>query len=499
MYDFFGQSQRERLYQYENLKVLLYNTMMVREDIVGISVYDAENNKIIGTGKEMDFLMKFKDMNQFTYSDVIRPNSSSPTSYYWVSYPVYDIKNGNYDKKSGIIRMILKTDRISSNLKEIAITENQQIYLLDKRNMVIASEGGSDYIQLDTELLADRKNSYVTIKTQEETGWQIISVIPADELYSGMPIVRGAILVIYLMTLAGMLALLCFCYYIVIRPIRKIDFFVKNSTAYPNKRLEVKGKNEISVLTDNLNRMLDERDRTGEELRQAQRVLYETELAKQQIQVLAYRNQINPHFLYNTFECIRAMALYYDADEIAEISMALSKIFRFAIKGENIVKVEDEIANIREYAKIIHYRFRGRIEIQIESEMDTRNKSVIKLILQPIVENSVFHGLEQKLDEGKVTVRTKCLEEGRLLLEVEDNGCGIEEEKLKKMWYKMKRQSLHHSQNKQSIGLANIYHRLRLFYGENAEFLIESELNKGTRVKIIVPDKVSGREDIAHV
>ena len=114
------------------------------------------------------------------------------------------------------------------------------------------------------------------------------------------------------------------------------------------------GTDEISILVDNLNHMLDEKDEMSEKLRHAQRDLYETELSKQQMQVLAYRNQINPHFLYNTFECIRAMALYYDADEIAEITMALSRIFPlWLLKAHNIVTVEEEIANIREYAKII--------------------------------------------------------------------------------------------------------------------------------------------------
>ena len=148
---------------------------------------------------------------------------------------------------------------------------------------------------------------------------------------------------------------------------------MRHSAASSTERLEgFDGTDEISILVDNLNHMLDEKDEMSEKLRHAQRDLYETELSKQQMQVLAYRNQINPHFLYNTFECIRAMALYYDADEIAEITMALSRIFRYAIKGHNIVTVEEEIANIREYAKIIFYRFGGRIQVGIEVEEEAK-------------------------------------------------------------------------------------------------------------------------------
>ena len=245
--------------------------------------------------------------------------------------------------------------------------------------------------------------------------------------------------------------------------------------------------------------MLNEKDEISEKLRHSQRVLYETELAKQQMQVLAYRNQINPHFLYNTFECIRAMALYYDADEIAEITMALSKIFRYAIKGENIVTVEDEISNIREYAKIIHYRFGGRIRIELDVEDSAKKREMIKLIVQPIVENSVFHGLEQKMEEGHVVVHVKSRGAEGLELEVIDDGCGMEKSKVEKVMYQIKRQSLHRSSQKDSIGLANIYHRLWLFYGERADFRLESQPGKGTRVRIFIPGTLKEEEEMTDV
>ena len=231
----------------------------------------------------------------------------------------------------------------------------------------------------------------------------------------------------------------------------------------------------------------------SEKLRHAQRDLYETELAKQQMQVLAYRNQINPHFLYNTFECIRAMALYYDADEIAEITMALSRIFRYSIKGNNIVTVEEEMANIREYAKIIFYRFGGRIQVAIEVEEEAKKRNMLKLIIQPVVENSIFHGLEQKLDNGLVTVHARVDENDMLEVEVKDDGCGMEQEQVDQLLYQIKRQSLHRSSQKDSIGLANICHRLGLFYGDKADFTIESSPGKGTRVIIRIPRETEER------
>ena len=338
------------------------------------------------------------------------------------------------------------------------------------------------------------KNSLVQTVDQEETSWRIVSVIPVREIYSGLSIVHTSIFLVMTIAFLGLSLLLYFCYFIIIRPIRRVDAFVRHSAASSTERLEgFDGTDEISILVDNLNHMLDEKDEMSEKLRHAQRDLYETELSKQQMQVLAYRNQINPHFLYNTFECIRAMALYYDADEIAEITMALSRIFRYAIKGHNIVTVEEEIANIREYAKIIFYRFGGRIQVGIEVEEEAKKRNMLKLIIQPVVENSIFHGLEQKLDNGLVTVHARVDENDMLEVEVKDDGCGMEQEQVDQLLYQIKRQSLHRSSQKDSIGLANICHRLGLFYGDKAGFTIESSPGKGTRVIIKIPRETEER------
>lgn len=487
-YDYFMQSGVERLNNRESLVSLLSNMMMIQNDIAGVALYDSNMNKLADVGKNFEVFARVKLEKKMAYSDVFRPNSSSE-AYFMVSYPIYDLLNGNYDRQLGMVVVLMRAEKFSSYMEDTAITENEKLYLLDSNNMIIAGSGEWEYRKLEERELLTTRENYVSVIGQKETGWKVVSIIPSDELYSGMSIVRTSILVIYLIMTGGLILLLVFCYFIVLRPIRRVDVFVKNSVVNPMQRLKVTGKDEISILSENLNHMLDEKDEMGEKLRQSQRILYETELAKQQMQVLAYRNQINPHFLYNTFECIRAMALYYDADEIAEITMALSKIFRYAIKGENIVTVNEEIANIREYARIIHYRFGGKIRVEIDVEEAAGKREMIKLILQPMVENSIFHGLEQKLDDGTVRVSAKCTDTGRLELVVEDDGCGMEQEQVDKLLYQMRRQSLNRSSAKDSIGLANIYQRLMLFYGNKAIFRIKSSPGVGTRMEIVIPNE----------
>lgn len=494
-YNYFTQDNLSRITNYDDLVSILANTMMIQDDIAGISMYDSKMNKIAGSGKNFEQFKKVNLVKEISFSNIFRANSTSE-SYYMVSYPVYDLKNQNYDKQIGMIVFLMKTNKFSTYLEDAQITENSQVYLLDTKNAIIACEGNNKADILLEERMKNNKEFYVKIVDQKDTGWRIVSIIPSKELYSGMDIVKSEIFTTYMVTFLTFSLLTYFCYLLILRPLHKVDLFIKRSAEFPFERVKISGTNEIGMLADNLNHMLDERDSMNEKLRQSQRVIYETELAKKQMQVLAYRNQINPHFLYNTFDCIRAMALYYEIDDIAELTMALSKVFRYAVKGENVVMIGEEVNYIKEYAKIINYRFAGKIQIEIDMEEKVQSKSVIKLILQPIVENSVFHGLEQKLENGRVKVKIGAIPDGRLKFVISDNGCGIEKEKIDKILYQMKRYSLSRSSENDSIGLINIYQRLRLFYGDDMDFSIESTVGIGTTVTIIVLDQVGtgGRE-----
>ena len=175
--------------------------------------------------------------------------------------------------------------------------------------------------------------------------------------------------------------------------------------------------------------MLDEKEILQNNVQQFQKKMYEMELSKKKIQILAYRNQINPHFLYNTLDCIRAMALYYDKEDIAEITMSLSELFRYGVRGDNVVLVEEELNHVKEYARIIDYRFAGNIRVHIQTDKAVKKKKMIKLLLQPLVENAVFHGVEKNLNGGDVFVNVELTDEGLLRFCVEDNGCGMSEER----------------------------------------------------------------------
>ena len=181
---------------------------------------------------------------------------------------------------------------------------------------------------------------------------------------------------------------------------------------------------------------------------------------------------------------MRDMALIKDEDSIAEMAMCLSDIFRYAVKGSNIVTIRDEVSYIEKYARIIEYRFMGKIMIRTDIDESVMDKPIIRFFLQPLVENSVFHGLESKMDSGTVDVKVELVND-RLELTVKDDGCGMDEETLEKL-----RNMIKNPRENSGIGLSNIVQRLKLFYGDDYSMTVDSEMDEGTEIHISVPDHI---------
>ena len=485
-YDYFTMDPVARVMVSEDLSEIFSNTVLLESDIAGIYLYDTSLNQIAAMGKAADnpdFVQSLK--KQMEFGDIFYLNQAE-VPFYTFYFPVYDLINRQYGIQTGMCVMMMRTDNLSGLLEDSQATENTQVFLLDGNNQIIASRGNNGLEELDRSMMRSTDEFYVKVRSVRMDGWKVVSRIPESEMNSSMDDGKKFVTIAYVLAFALLILLVWFCYKRFVGPLHQVDLFIQKIVDRPEERMEIGREDEIGTVVQSLNHMLDARQKMNQEIQESQRRMYEAEIAKKQLQVLAYRNQINPHFLYNTFECICSMALYYEVDDIAEITMALSKVFRFAVKGENIVSVEEEVSYIREYAKIIDYRFMGKIDVDIEMEDAVKEKRVIKLMLQPLVENAVFHGLEQKLEDGEVNVSIHMHGEDHIMFVVEDNGCGIEPARL--VWMRDNLDSRPTGQK--GIGVANIYQRLKLFYGDDVVFQIESRLGEGTRITIIIPDEL---------
>ena len=230
-------------------------------------------------------------------------------------------------------------------------------------------------------------------------------------------------------------------------------------------------------------------------------VVYKTrknyaQILNKQTELTALQSQINPHFLYNTLETIRGQALIDDNVEIARMVEALSAFFRYSISRKgNLVTLRDELANIENYMLIQRYRFNNRfsMEVIVDEEDEMAYDFLIpRLIIQPVVENVIFHGLEEKLEGGKVTIEVIVTDQN-LILTISDNGKGIDGQKLKELNSRIQSDDVEldegekRNQRNTGIALPNIHKRIQLLFGDEYGVNVYSTAGQGTDVEITIP------------
>lgn len=216
---------------------------------------------------------------------------------------------------------------------------------------------------------------------------------------------------------------------------------------------------------------------------------YSLAMLKKQAEIKALQNQINPHFLYNTLDCIRGMAIEQGADNVEEMTRALSGMFRYSIsrKGKTKALMEEELANVNNYLRIQQYRFRNKINITETIDPAAKKCCVPKLLIQPIVENAVFYGLEPKTGERNLNIEAYCTGK-KLIVKVEDNGVGMSFDKLRTINDAMcSGVSMGDNGRGTQLGIVNVNERLRLLYGEEFGLRIFSCPKVGTTIEMVLP------------
>lgn len=242
--------------------------------------------------------------------------------------------------------------------------------------------------------------------------------------------------------------------------------------------------------TDEIGTLYNEYNSMVEELNISVKRDYEDKLVILDAQMKSLEARINSHFLFNTLESINSMAELADNDQIATMSLALGNMFRYTIKTQSeLVSVSQELSHVSDYTAIQLIRFNNRFHVELFMDDMTIQRIVLKLILQPLVENALYHGLNYCTTGDTIIIRGRT--EGKcIFLEVEDNGQGIAPEQLSEINRKLKEEpsftELGH-RNKQSIGLKNIHSRIELYYGRGYGLTIHSEAGRGTTVQIKLP------------
>lgn len=318
----------------------------------------------------------------------------------------------------------------------------------------------------------------VIVKTVGYTGWKIVSVTPVSELYMDAGQLRLFMILVALITLIFIILGNSIISYVVTDPIRRLEDSIKYLEENPmdENAIYIGGSPEIMHLSSTIKSMIIEMQKLTDEMVREQKEKRKSELD-------ALQSQINPHFLYNTLDSVVWMIEGERYKDAISMVTALSKLFRISLsKGNNVISIRDEITHAKNYLNIQKYRYKNKFVANIDIDPAIEDCATIKLIVQPLLENAIYYGVEHMDGEGEISLKG-YEKDGDIFISVSDNGMGIPEETLATLLTNKAR-----SRGKGSgIGLWNVNQRISLYFKGNYGLKIESELDEGTTVTIHLP------------
>ncbi|MCT8139254.1 histidine kinase [Anaerobacillus sp. CMMVII] len=323
-----------------------------------------------------------------------------------------------------------------------------------------------------------------------ETDWTLVAMTPEKivlEPVSGMK--RNAIFAATVALLFALIISIFFTRSIVI-PLRRVQTGMKKMEQGEWERIKaLHGEDEISSVVKSYNKMVERVSNLIEDLYKSQLKNKTVQIEKQRIELQALQSQINPHFLHNTLETMNAYAILNEADEISEMTEALSQMFRYSVRNFEVVTLEDELKHIRNFLIVQEHRFQRKIDVVFDISHDLYKEDVVKLSLQPLVENAIHHGLRKKRYEGKIIINAE-LGELQLIVKVIDDGSGISVERLAEINANLSSSSEESTDLKMGIGVSNVHRRIQLIFGKQYGLRVHSEEGNGTTVEMNLPRNV---------
>ncbi|MBK5200496.1 MAG: sensor histidine kinase [Spirochaetaceae bacterium] len=495
------------LYSDEEIKIRLSSMIDSRSDIMTIDFFDSHGNVIAGTtDKNLRPAVEICSQNWFVRALAGNGNSyfSSPhvqqlliLRYPWVlSYSKkINYTDNNDDLKQGIILIDIKYEKIKELIESIDIGTGGYLYIIDndgklvihpKQTLINANLFSEDLSNNNEKIYGsfnvnyNGQNKFVDIQTIDWTRWRVVGVVPIGAMITvGIKSFVIIILIVLLLSLALTIFIGRFLSNIITSPIRHLEkemeaIDIINTTP---RQLE-KGSYEVKALSHSFVEM-------SKRIRSLMDEIVSEQEQKRKSELDALQAKINPHFLYNTLDSVIWLADAGDDEGVIKLVSALAKLFRISIsKGHEIITLEEEVEHVRNYLIIQQMRYVDKFTYNIEIPDNLRHKPTIKLILQPIVENSIYHGIKYLMDPGIINIKVE--EAGNdIKIHISDNGIGMDNETRLSLLIVDKNQ---HIKDGNGIGVYNVNKRLQLKYGEKYGLKIESEIEEGTHVIITLPN-----------
>lgn len=389
----------------------------------------------------------------------------------------------------GVLMINIDLDAFAECCEGIASENISTIYVLDDTGKIIVSRSDMKLPEVQEKLKDSNEVNGIRRLSDVDTlfesknikgiNWKILTGVKIGTVFTGSD--EGSKILIVGIEI---LTLFCFiCYFVmdwcVAIPLENVVGFMNRMKKSKFERMEVEtvAKNsylELEVLKETYNQMVDEINLLVERV-------YEEERFKRKAELNALQEQMKPHFLYNTIDAMSYLALSGKNEELYDALEAFGSYYRILLsKGKEVISVKEEIEMVKDYLELQKLRYGDSLNYVLEVDSQLQKYSVLKMILQPFVENSVNHGIRSKLASGNVWVRGRE-KNGYLCFEIEDNGIGIERDALKELCSEML------EKNEKSFGVRGTIKRMQIFYEYDIKYEIESEKGKGTTIRLEIP------------
>jgi two-component system sensor histidine kinase YesM len=419
-------------------------------------------------------------------------------------YLIRQIKDLDHFRELGLMAIQIKKEVLDGVYK--GLTGNlENIVILSSNNELIVSRGSNDSATLSRVLSKsisgeagdkiDKENEvFVSYRTLKNTGWKIVAYVGLNELYKDAYSLRRNIIMLCFASILLLSVITTIIAVDIVNPINRLVKGMKKVQAGEgNVYVQVDREDELGFLNKTFNEM-------SGEIHHLVNWVYREQLTRKEAELKALQSQINPHFLFNTLEAINWMAQLNNVPEISSTVSDLSDLMEASIgRDDRLISVSEEFTYADKYIALQKRRFGDRIELVKDVREEIENIKIPRLLIQPLIENAVYHGIERTRGKGVIKLNA-YKKEDNVFIEVEDNGAGMEREELEQLNDRLSMDNDTYfkklgEKKRRSIGIENVNRRIKLFYGENYGLSIESEEGSYTRAVVTIPCEVNtGRE-----
>ena len=506
IHSYFEQEQTSNEYAiYRDMDEFLTSVYLIYPELDDIALLGRRQDRTKLRGEDIQIMLeRYNDKQQtscvgiFVQKDDGRP--STPWKYEVLAF-VSNLYGTSFDNSyAKPVGQCILTIRIDELMYEDLDQGETSFFLVDSHGVAAPLNANAKNLETLPDEITEESfegeksvGQYLLISKQiDDCNIRIVSCTDKNSLLSDVGYMQWLLFLICGMSVALLFITLILIHRSLVRPIYALHYYMHEITSgnytHIKKKIQVNGNCEMQELAADLNALIDEFELRSHRLFETTERMYGLEIEKQKAEISFLRSQINPHFLYNSLETIRGLCNRGGLFTASGIATALGKIFRYSIKGGSTVKLRDEIDAAKAYIGIQSARFSDKVQVIYHFDPDTLEVPVIKMVLQPLLENTFKYAVEPRNEQTTLYI-SSALIDGALVITVYDDGEGISPERLAELRAQLDAAQTF-SGTSDHIGLCNVHLRIRMMYGPPYGLTIDSTPNEGTKVTLRLAPKL---------